>query len=293
MKKVVLSMVMILVIFRYGYSQVYGDTIYFDHIWNQTTKNKASYFRLVNIDTSRILFLVRDYYLRGQLQMEGAYRSINPDVKIGGFTYWYEDGKKQVQCYFKNGSLDGQYYEWYKNGTLKAERNFTDGQLDGLEKVWTDKGTLQKSVQYKNGIKHGEFITYYSNGQPVRRDIYKNGTMIRGKCFTPQGKYTTYFEYFIMPRFKGGLEGFKQFILEKLNYPDTARLNDEEGSVHIRFTVGRDGHIKGIKLIKSDKEYFNEEVIQVVANSPKWIPGKRDGQSVDVTINLPIKFRLK
>jgi protein TonB len=96
-----------------------------------------------------------------------------------------------------------------------------------------------------------------------------------------------------MPRFKGGLEGFKNFVLEKLNYPETAKMNDEEGSVQIRFTVGRDGNIKGISLVKQDKEYFNEQVIQAVASSPKWIPGKRDGKLVDVTITLPVKFRLK
>ena len=96
-----------------------------------------------------------------------------------------------------------------------------------------------------------------------------------------------------MPKFKGGLTGFKKFILEKLKYPEDAKLNDEEGSVQIRFTVGMDGNIKGIKLTKEDKEYFNEEVIQAVASSPKWNPGKRDGKFVDVTITIPIRFRLK
>jgi len=78
-----------------------------------------------------------------------------------------------------------------------------------------------------------------------------------------------------------------------LKYPEDAKLNDEEGSVQIRFTVGMDGNIKGIKLTKEDKEYFNEEVIQAVASSPKWNPGKRDGKFVDVTITIPIRFRLK
>lgn len=293
MKKVILFSGMLLSIFLDCFSQTPGDTIYFDQNRYQTSKHEASYYRIVSIDTPRIRFMVRDYYLTGQLQMEGAYRSINPDVKIGGFSYWYQNGVKHIGCYFKEGMLDGPYKEWYDNGSLKAERNYIAGSLDGMEKVWNAKGILTKSVRYKNGARHGNFITYYDNGQPIRKDVYKNDRIVRGKCYTSQGKDTAYFEYFIMPEFKGGLLGFKRFILEKLKYPETAKMSDEEGSVHIRFTVGKDGYIKGIKLIKEDKRYFNEEVIQAVASSPKWNPGKRDGKSIDVTITVPIRFRLK
>jgi len=293
MKRTILFTGTVIFIFLRGFSQTAGDTIYFDQNWNQSSRAEASYFRIVSIDTSRILFMVRDYYLSGQLQMEGAFRSINPDMRIGEFSYWYQSGARHIKCNFKNGLPDGQYEEWHENGTMKTEKSFIAGRLDGVEKTWNDKGILTKSIRYKNGARHGPFITYYGNGQPVRRDIYKNDKMVRGKCFTPQGKDTAYFDYFIMPGFKGGLVGFHEFILEKLNYPDTAKINDEEGSVHVRFTVGMDGYVKGIRLIKEDKEYFNEEVIQAVASSPKWNPGKRDGKLVDVTITIPIRFRLK
>lgn len=293
MKKVILSVLMLLSTFLFGYSQVSGDTIYLDLNRNQTTKDKAACFRIVSVDTLKILFLVKDYYLNGQLWMEGAYRSINPDKKMGDFAYWYENGEKHIRCSYENGALNGRYCEWYENGVLKTEKTYKDGKLDGFVKVWTEEGVITKSVQYKNGDKHGQFITYYSNGRPVRRDVYRNGNIVKGRCFTSQGKDTMYFDYFKMPIFKGGLEGFKHFILEKLNYPDTARVNDEEGSVNIRFTIGKDGFIKGISLMKADKEYFNEEVIRAVASSPQWVPGKRDGKLVEVTITLPVKFRLK
>ena len=293
MKKIILFTGMVILICLCGSSQTAGDTIFFDKEWNQSVKKEASYFRIVSIDTSRILFLVRDYYLNGQLQMEGAYRSINPDMRIGEFSFWHQNGIKHISCHFKDGLLNGHYEEWHENGTLKKDKNYVDGRLDGTTKDWNDQGVLTKSIQYKDGAKHGQFITYYSNGQPTRRDVYKNDKIVRGKCFTMQGKDTAYFEYFIMPEFQGGLTGFRKFILEKLNYPENARQNDEEGSVHVRFTVGMDGLIKGIKLIKEDKEYFNEEVIQAVASSPKWNPGKRDGKNVDVTITIPIRFRLK
>ena len=276
-----------------AFTQLIRDTIYYDNDWSQSSPDNAGYFRLVEIDTSSILFLVKDYYIDKKPQMQGAYRSINPDVKIGDFVYWHHNGQEKIKCHFKNGYLDGPYYEWYENGILKSEKNYSRGRLDGMERTWNNKGILSKSVEYKNGLKHGHFLTFYDNGQPVRKDIYKNNAMIRGKCFTPEGKDTAYFDYFTMPEFKGGLNGFKNFILEKLNYPDTAKQNDEEENVHIRFTVGKDGFVNGIKVIKGDKEYFNEEVIHAVASSPGWIPGRRDGKVVDVTITIPVKFKLK
>ena len=113
----------ILFIFFSGHSQTNGDTIYFDQNWNQASKDKASYFRVVSIDTQRICFMVRDHYLTGQLQMEGAYRSINPDMKMGKFLYWYQNGNRHIECFFKEGKLEGQYREWYDNGILKTEKS--------------------------------------------------------------------------------------------------------------------------------------------------------------------------
>lgn len=289
-----LTIFIAVVLYQTGaFTQITRDTVYYDNNWNQTSHENARYFRLIEIDTTRILFFVKDFYIDKIPQMQGAYRSINPDVKIGDFIYWYHNGQEKIKCHFENGYLEGPYYEWYENGILKSEKNYIRGKLDGMVKIWNNKGILNKNVEYKNGLKHGQFLTYYDNGQPVRKDIYKNDVMIRGKCFTPEGKDTVYFDYFTMPEFNGGLKGFKNFILEKLTYPDTARLNDEEGNVHVRFTVGKDGHVKGINVIKGDKVYFNEEVIHAVASSPEWIPGRRDGKVVDVTITIPVKFKLE
>ena len=150
MKKIILFTGMVILICLCGSSQTAGDTIFFDKEWNQSVKKEASYFRIVSIDTSRILFLVRDYYLNGQLQMEGAYRSINPDMRIGEFSFWHQNGIKHISCHFKDGLLNGHYEEWHENGTLKADKNYMEGKLDGTTKDWNDQGVLTKSIQYKD-----------------------------------------------------------------------------------------------------------------------------------------------
>ncbi len=275
------------------YSQLINDTVYFDSSWEQINPENAKYYRIISNDTTgKIQFSVRDYYISGSIQMTGNFKSINPDYRLGIFYYYYENGKTKVVCNYLNNKLDGDYFEFYNNGQLKSSKNYRNGLLEGVQKSWSIEGIVTKKVEYKNGEKNGKFSTYYKNGQLIRRDVYKNNELIKGKCFTHEGRDTSYFRYFIMPKFKGGLEGFKKYILNNIIYPEIAVKNNEEGQVLIKFTIDKAGNLVKPKIVKKDKEYFNEEAIRVINTSPKWIPGKRDGKLVDVSITIPLKFRL-
>ncbi|NJK85789.1 MAG: energy transducer TonB [Bacteroidales bacterium] len=142
-------------------------------------------------------------------------------------------------------------------------------------------------------MKNGNFVTYYPNGNPIRKDHYKNDLFKKWKMFYLRWYDTSYFEYFTMPAFKGGLEGLKKYIAEKLVFPDTAKINHEEGMVKVKFTIDKLGNVIDINLVEKDKEYFNKEAIRVVKELPRWMPGKRDGKEVDVTVTVPILFKLK
>lgn len=274
-------------------SQWDKDTVFYDENWTQCNPALAKYYRLIDVDTNNILFLVEDFYISGKIQMKGSFRSINPDDKRGKFNYWYENGQIWIECEYLNGKLNGLYNEWYPNGKKKTELTYIKGKINGTEKIWDEDGVISKTIEYKEGNKDGYFITYYTNGRPVRKDLYKNDQFKKGKCYTYEGKDTSYFNYFIMPGFIGGVEGFKKYISEKLIFPDTAKTNNEEGLVKVKFTIDKDGNIGNIDLVEEDKEYFNKEAIRVVKEMPKWLPGKRDGKAINVTLTVPIYFRLK
>jgi TonB family protein len=292
MKRVVTANIIVAIAIN-CYSQLINDTIYFNRSWQQSDKEYAQYYRVISNDTSgKIQFIVKDYYISGPIQMAGTYKSINPDFKTGDFRYWYENGQSHIECNFLNNKLNGDYVEYYENGQPRVSRRYAGGVIDGVEKTWSLTGLLSKVVEYRHGARHGRFMTYYENGQLTRKDIYKNDEFIRGRCFTHEGKDTAYFEYFIMPAFQGGLEGFKKFILEGIRYPEQASRNDEEAKVYLSFTVDRQGNVIKARIVKPDKEYFNEEVMRVISLSPKWIPGRKDGKIIDVSITIPILFRI-
>ncbi len=292
-KKIILTNIAIIFTI-YAHSQYFSDTVFYDKSWQLINPENASYYRVVSNDTGgKIQYMVRDYYMSGHPQMTGTYKSISPDYKTGTFKYWYENGQCQLVCSYRDNKLEGTYLEYYDNGKPKNKRFYKNGLLEGIEKSWSSEGFLAKVVEYKNGIKHGRFMTYYDNGRVIRKDIYRNNDLIKGNCYTREGKDTSYFEYFIMPKFKGGLEGFKKFILEGINYPEIARQNMEEGQVYLRFTVDKEGNIIKSAIIKADKEYFNEEVMRVLELSPRWIPGRKDGKLIDVSITIPISFKIQ
>jgi len=214
-------------------------------------------------------------------------------VKNGQFNYYYDNGKKMSEVTYLENQPEGAYFEWYANGKEKSLSTIQNGIMNGDYKTWNEQGIPQLDIRYKNGELDGTFISYYDNGKPVRKDLYSNGELKKKKCFTREGKDTVWFAYLQMPEFPGGPEKLNEFIEKELIYPKEAKEDLREGLVSVEFAIGREGNIAKVKVLKADKEYFNVEAIRLVSSFPKWFPGKKDGQLVEVTLSLPIRFRIK
>jgi periplasmic protein TonB len=276
-------------------AQFFADTIYYDS-YQQIVKtpDNNGFYRIITIDSSnKYQFVINDFYPNGQLKMSGTFRSLNPDNKIGHFNYYYSNGQLQKQCNYRDNMLDGQLKVWYENGNIKQECNYTLDKLTGSFRTYSEDGKLTKFAEYLDGKKNGKFITYYSNGNPIREEKYKNDELLNGKCFTAAGKDTSYFIYFTPPSFLGGdISGFTEWVMKKLQYPSEARDKNEEGEVQVKFTVDKSGSVKGIQITKQDRTYFNSEVLRVIASSPNWKPAIRDIDTVEVSVEIPVKFSI-
>jgi len=270
------------------------DTMYFDQNWEQTTSSDASYYRIISFsETGDFLLNVEDYYLSGQIQMSGTYRSIRPDYKTGVFSYYYENGFKQAECNYSNNELEGRYWEWYENGNMKSDHYLKDGELNGSYKAWNEDGTAKLDIQYKEGKKHGYFISYHLDGSPARKELYEDDEFIEGKCFNESGETVDYYPYIIMPAFRGGIEALREFIETEIDYPEKAYRNGHEGVVFVRFTVDEAGEIINPTIIRGDREDFNEEALRIITSSPTWIPGRIDDKPSQIEVSLPIEFQIK
>lgn len=96
-----------------------------------------------------------------------------------------------------------------------------------------------------------------------------------------------------MPSFPGGMGECMKWLAENVNYPSDAKEKGVEGRVIVQFVVNKDGSISDIEIIRSITPELDKEAIRAVEAMPKWVPGKQDGQAVNVKFTLPITFKLQ
>jgi len=94
------------------------DTIWFNNKWEKTDKLGGVYYRILRSDTLNNTYEIIDYYPNGQVQMRGTLSSINPEVRDGAFTWYYENGVKRMDCIYEN-NLIANTREWDTHGELK------------------------------------------------------------------------------------------------------------------------------------------------------------------------------
>lgn len=86
------------------------------------------------------------------------------------------------------------------------------------------------------------------------------------------------------------------FIYKNIKYPALARENGTEGTTVIQFIISKDGSISNPKIMKDLADGCGQEALRVIklmnTLSDKWIPGKQEGQAVNVRYTLPINYRL-
>ena len=95
-----------------------------------------------------------------------------------------------------------------------------------------------------------------------------------------------------MPVFPGGERELLNFINRKLKYPSEAVRNREQGKVILRFVINKTGKVENVKVIHGVSVLLDEEAIRVVKSIPDFIPGKQNGENVNVYFTLPIAFNL-
>lgn len=184
--------------------------------------------------------------------------------------------------------------DYYITGQIKSETNYSDlknKKIDGKYKEWFEGGQLHKDIDYDKGKKNGNLMTYWSNGKPKRIDVYKNDSLISGKCYNTEGKEVLYYDYERMPEFPGGAQKLSRYISSQIRYPKKMVRRKIGGRVLVGFKVDVDGRIYDVKITRSVNPELDAEAMRVVMGMPRWYPGLQDGEAVKVSFNIPIVFQ--
>jgi len=94
----------------------------------------------------------------------------------------------------------------------------------------------------------------------------------------------------VQPKFDGNIN---KFLSQNLTYPQEAIDNGVQGLVKVEFVVTKEGTITNIKIIQGIGAGCDEEAKRVILlTNNKWTPAQLDGESVNATMLLPVKFVL-
>lgn len=92
--------------------------------------------------------------------------------------------------------------------------------------------------------------------------------------------------------FPEGPEAFKKYVERNIRLPE---MKDKvSGEIRMKFTVGIDGNITDVKLVKNTLDSLGVEisidVIRVLKFCPKWIPATRNGKPIAMISYFPLKI---
>lgn len=93
----------------------------------------------------------------------------------------------------------------------------------------------------------------------------------------------------VMPEYPGGESELYKFLARELVYPDDA--GSEVGEVLVGFSIGMDGSVSGVRVLKSVSPALDAEAVRVVKMMKYWKPGTRNGKPVRAEMSIPINFK--
>ena len=90
----------------------------------------------------------------------------------------------------------------------------------------------------------------------------------------------------------GGLGDFRNWVMDRVRYPQIAQENAIQGNVIVEFVIDETGQLGRIKVLQSPDPVLSDATIAVLQKSPKWKPGTKRGKAVKMKFVLPVLFKL-
>jgi TonB family protein len=87
------------------------------------------------------------------------------------------------------------------------------------------------------------------------------------------------------PAIIGGLEA----LYRQLNYPSNSSQHSSYITLEANILVGSDGKVKQISFDQEKYPRYNQAARKAI-HAVKFVPGKRNGETVDMFITIPIRF---
>jgi TonB family protein len=205
------------------------------------------------------------------------------------------DAAKFIQISKKNDKGFWDIAEFYADGFLRMEGSFVDEKLEirsGKFKFYRPSGVLDYEGVYQENTPTGEWKFYHSNGQMSSLEVYENGNRVREDYWNEDGTgvLTKGLAERLLPSFNGGHLLLSEYLKKNLHYPAEAASSKIAGKVVVSFWVNEDGSLEKPNIEESLGAIFDNEVIKMVSEMPKWLPARHHNRPAKQMYILPVAF---
>lgn len=249
----IFSTFLVLILFlKPTFGQLY-DTVFFDSNGKVSSRIEAEYYRIIEKDgENKNNYLVKDYFMNGQIEMTCSCSSLNPFLKELSFSFFS----------YSPNIIQGLYKRWYKNGQIKFECNYIDNKAEGIAKYWNEPGQLGFQYTFKQGHANGEEKEWRSNGNPYTvGEFYNDGLNGNWTFFDKNGNLVSQRKYD-----KGLCLNPQEVSYKYLSYLPTAYSQDSSRRWPLIICLhGTGGRGNDLNLIKNDFQTI------IVANTDSCI----------------------
>ena len=83
-----------------------------------------------------------------------------------------------------------------------------------------------------------------------------------------------------------------RWVYPYIKYPDSAIAAGEQGRVIAEFIIEEDGSVSNVTVTRGVTEEIDNEVVKVIAASPRWKPARLHGRNVRVKTSVAVEFKL-
>jgi TonB family protein len=186
--------------------------------------------------------------------------------------------------------------EYNFSGPMKKRLTYKDALLQNLNGVYADyfpSGTISTTGNYLNNKKEGSWFVYSEAGKIVEYNYHQGNLVsvidldsLKNERKKLKEDTTGQQEAF----YKGGEMKYTDYVYKNIKIPDRTGRFVQSGVVIVKFTINETGKIADVQIKKSVEFAFDEEVLRVVASSPKWIPASINGQKVKAYREQPVSI---
>jgi antitoxin component YwqK of YwqJK toxin-antitoxin module/Tfp pilus assembly protein PilF len=176
--------------FQYKYGELISET-YFDNEGNALGvlnympkennftleylyKNKKTNIKVDYVNgVKHGKYISYDFY--GNKYLEGQYAN---DVKVGKWTWFYENGEVESIRNYLNGNLNGESNDYHEDGSLEAKMFYDYGKATGTWVSYHKNGKKSRVTEYVNDLTHGKRMFYDTSEKLQLIRFYNHGTLI-------------------------------------------------------------------------------------------------------------------